>query len=137
MDTQVIQDAASKTQAGAVSFPEVVGELLRAGVDYYHVDYVARRKTFYAADGAAVVVTPIDVEGLPEVAAELDTAAVKGALRDSQHHGQAWRDFSRRVMAAGVQGYHAFLRGRRVVYLGRQGDHHIDWFPGAQPAARH
>jgi hypothetical protein len=34
---------------------------------------------------------------------------------------------------AGVQGYFAFLRRQRVIYLGRQGDQHVEWFPGAKP----
>ena len=37
-------------------------------------------------------------------------------------------------MAAGVQGYFAFLRGKRVTYWGRSGDQHTEWFPGAAPA---
>ena len=36
-------------------------------------------------------------------------------------------------MKAGVQGYYAFLRGRRVTYFGRTGDQHTEWFPGAEP----
>lgn len=137
MDTNLIQATALRTLAGTISFPEVVGNLLNAGVEYYHVDYIARRKTFYAGDGSAVVTTPIDYPDLPAVAADLDGEGVKAAILDSQRHGQSYHDFTRRVMAAGVQGYFAFLRGRRVTYLGRQGDQHIEWFPGAQPTARH
>jgi uncharacterized protein YbcV (DUF1398 family) len=136
MDTQIIQETASKTLAGAISFPEVVGNLLRAGVGFYHVDYLARRKSFYSANGSAVVVTSIDYEGLPDVAPEFDSAAVKAAILDSQRHGQLYRDFTRRVMAAGVQGYFAFLQGKRVIYLGRLGDQHTELFPGAGPEAR-
>lgn len=137
MDTQLIHDTARQTLAGTISFPDVVGNLLRAGVEFYHVDYLARKKSYYAADGLAGVMTPIDFEGLPEVAADFDGAAVKAAILDSQRHGQPYREFTRRVMAAGVQGYFAFLRGKRVTYLGRQGDQHIEWFPGAQPTTRH
>jgi hypothetical protein len=36
-------------------------------------------------------------------------------------------------MASGVQGYYAFLRGRSVTHLGRQGDQHTEWVPGAGP----
>jgi uncharacterized protein YbcV (DUF1398 family) len=136
MDTQIIQETASKTLAGTISFPEVVGHLLRAGVEYYHVDYLARRTSFYPADGSAVVVTPLDYEGLPAVAPDFDATAVKAAILDSQRHGQPYRAFTRRVMAAGVQGYLAFLRGKRVTYLGRSGDQHTEWFPGAGPEAR-
>ena len=73
--------------------PEVVGHLLRAGVEFYHVDYVARRKSFYSSDGSAVVVTSIDYEGLPGVALDFDSAAVKAAILGSQRHGQLYRDF--------------------------------------------
>jgi hypothetical protein len=41
--------------------------------------------------------------------------------------------FTRRAMAGGVQGYIAFLRGRRVMYWGRNGEQHVEWFPGAKP----
>jgi uncharacterized protein YbcV (DUF1398 family) len=101
-------------------------------VEYYQVDYVGLRKTFYGPDGA-VVTTPITFEGLPTVANDFDVTGVRAAISDSQRNGQKFRDFSRRVMAAGVQGYFAFLRGKRVMYLGRQGDQHIEWFPGAGP----
>ena len=32
----------------------------------------------------------------------------------------------------GVQGYIAFLRGKRVTYWGRTGDQHTEWFPGVR-----
>ena len=135
MDISLIQQTALKTLAGEISFPEVVGNLLRAGVEYYYVDYVSRQKRFYSPDGK-VAITAIDYDDLPAVAAAFDVAALRAAILDSQHHGQSYRDFTRRAMAAGVQGYFAFLRGQRVTYLGRQGDQHIEWFPGAGPAAK-
>jgi uncharacterized protein YbcV (DUF1398 family) len=46
---------------------------------------------------------------------------------------QPYREFTRRAMPAGVQGYIAFLRGKRVTYWGRTGDQHTEWFPGAGP----
>lgn len=74
MNTEIISKAAIGTLTGAMSFPEVVGHLLDAGVEYYHVDYVGMRKTFYSADGG-MVLTAIPYEGLPPVAAEFDRAA--------------------------------------------------------------
>jgi uncharacterized protein YbcV (DUF1398 family) len=130
MDTRAITDAAKATLAGTLPFPEIVAKLIAAGVEYYHVDYIGLCKAFYDGAGARVV-TPIPVEGLPPVALELDVAALRAAILDSQTKGQPWRDFSRRAMAAGVQSYFAFLRGQRVTYLGRTGDQHTEWFPGA------
>ena len=130
MNSEIIYRAARATLDGSMPFPEIVGELLATGVEYYHVDYVALRTTYYSA-GGDIVVTPINYEGLPPVAADFDAAALRADILDSQRHGQSYRDFTRRAMQAGVQGYHAFLRGQRVTYWGRQGDQHTEWFPGA------
>jgi uncharacterized protein YbcV (DUF1398 family) len=132
MNTEMITRTAHATLDGTISFPEVVGQLLAAGVEYYQVDYVGMRKTFYG-DGGDVVVTAINYEGLPPVAADFDPAALRADILDSQRNGQKYRDFTRRAMVAGVQGYFAFLRGKRVTYFGRQGDQHTEWFPGAEP----
>jgi uncharacterized protein YbcV (DUF1398 family) len=128
MNTNLITEAARKTLNGTMSFPEVVGQLLTAGVEYYHVDYVGLKKTFYNAEGDEVVTT-INYEGLPSVAPEFSIEAIRADILDSQRNGQKYRDFTRRAMEAGVQGYFAFLRGKRVTYFGRQGDQHIEWFP--------
>ena len=132
MQTEIIFKTARATLDGTMSFPEVVGQLLAAGVEYYHVDYVELRTTFYSADGG-VFVTPIDFEGLPPVAADFDAAALRADILDSQKNNQPYRVFTRRAMAAGTQGYFTFLRGKRVTYFGRQGDQHTEWFPVAEP----
>ena len=54
--------------------------------------------------------------------------AIRRLLDQEAVSHQGW------LAAAGVAGYFAFLRGQRVTYLGRQGDHHVEWFPGAKPA---
>jgi uncharacterized protein YbcV (DUF1398 family) len=132
MDATAVHEAAAATFAGTMSFPQIVGKLSGAGVEYYHVDYVGRCTRFYDAGGACVV-TPIPFEGLPPVAPEFDVQALRDDIRDSQQNGQHYRDFTVRAMQAGVQGYFAFLRGQRVTYFGRTGDQHIEWFPGAGP----
>ena len=132
MDTQVITEAAIATLAGTRPFPEIVSNLMSAGVEYYHVDYVGRCMQYYYGVGGRVI-TAIQLPGLPPIATDLDTAELRAAILDSQRNGQKFHAFSVRAMAAGVQGYYAFLRGRRVTYLGRSGDQHTEWFPGAEP----
>ncbi len=132
MNTEIVSEAARATLDGSIPFPEVVRRLIETGVEYYHVDYVALRKHFYSANGD-VVTTPISYEGLPPVAADFDAPGLRAAILDSQRNGQHFRDFTRRAMEAGVQGYIAFLRGQRVTYWGRGGDQHTEWFPGAGP----
>src|SRR5689334_19301652 len=113
MDTKIISEVARATVDGIIPFPDVVRQLLATGVEYYHVDYVAMRKTFYSGDGNTVM-TPIVYEGLPPVARDFDAAKLRATILDSQRHGQTYRDFTRRAMESGVQGYFAFLRGQRV-----------------------
>jgi uncharacterized protein YbcV (DUF1398 family) len=132
MNTDLITSAAKATLAGDMPFPQIVAQLIEAGVEFYHVDYLALRKTFYSGSGATVT-TSISYENLPAVAAEFDVQALRANILDSQQNNQHYRDFSVRAMQAGVQGYFAFLRGRRVTYFGRQGDQHTEWFPGAKP----
>ena len=40
-------------------------------------------------------------------------------------------EFASGCMEAGVVGYIAFIEGKRVIYYGETGDHHVEWFPGA------
>jgi uncharacterized protein YbcV (DUF1398 family) len=132
MKSEIVAEAARATLDGTISFPEVVRKLMETGVEYYHVDYVALQKSFYSAAGE-VIKTPINYENLPPVANDLDRDALCSAILDSQQNGQHYRDFTKRAMKAGVQGYIAFLRGKRVTYWGRDGEQHTEWFPGAKP----
>jgi uncharacterized protein YbcV (DUF1398 family) len=133
LNADIVREAASATLTGSLPFPEIVGKLMATGVEYYYVDYAAKQFRFYSAAGA-VVTAPVLFEDLPAIAADFDTAALRAAIVDSQQNGQKFRQFSQRAMQAGVQGYFAFLRGKRVVYMGRQGDQHTEWFLGAKPA---
>jgi uncharacterized protein YbcV (DUF1398 family) len=123
---------AEATLSGTISFPEIVGSLIKEGVEYYHVDFESKSFTFYDGSGG-VVVAPVTFEGLPEISHELDVAELRSAILDSQRNGQKFLQFCARATKSGVQSYFAFLRGQRVLYLGRQGDQHVEWFPGAKP----
>lgn len=130
MNADIVLEMAEATLKGDMPFPEIVGNLIHEGVEYYQVDLVSRLFSFYSASGAHVV-APLAFEGLPAVAADFDATELRAAILDSQQKGQEFRQFCARAMKAGVQSYYAFLRGQRVLYVGRQGDQHVEWFPGA------
>lgn len=132
MNATIIHRMALASLSGTLPFPEIVGHLIAEGVEYYRVDYVTRQFAFYGHDGE-VVMAPLLIENLPPIAPTLNADALRVAIVDSQRHGQKFPRFSARAMEAGVQAYYAFLRGKRVAYLGRNGDHHVEWFPGAEP----
>jgi uncharacterized protein YbcV (DUF1398 family) len=131
MDSCTVAKAARATLDGSMAFALIVGNLIEAGVEYYHVDYVTLQTTFYSGIGEALV-TPLVYEGLPAIGEALDVQALRAAILDSQQNDQPYRKFTQRAMLAGVQGYFAFLRGKRVTYLGRNGDQHVEWFAGAK-----
>jgi uncharacterized protein YbcV (DUF1398 family) len=131
MNPDVVREMAEATLKGDMPFPDIVGNLIREGVEYYHVDYVSRSFSFYSASGG-LVVAPLVFESLPDVASDFNVADLRAAILDSQQNGQKYQQFCIRAMKSGVQSYFAFLRGQRVLYVGRQGDQHEEWFPGAR-----
>lgn len=132
MNVNEISLIASSSHDGKLTFPEAIGKLIDNGVAYYHVDYVACSTTYYSTLGATVLL-PIEFEGLPVISENFDVAALKATILESQKNGQNYRVFCGRAMQAGVQGYIAFLLGKRVTYFGQLGDQHTEWFPGAKP----
>lgn len=134
MNSQNIIEASRATLAGTLPFPDFVGTLLGEGVECYHVDFIAMRKTFYGG-GNEMVMAPMNYSELPPVARDFDLEALRAAIQDSQLNGQKFREFTDRAMAAGVHGYMVFLRGQRVTYWGRQGELHTEHFP-QPPVAR-
>jgi uncharacterized protein YbcV (DUF1398 family) len=131
MNANSVRELAQATLSGALAFPDIVERLIAEGVEYYHVDYVRLQLTFYGV-GGGVVVAPLTIESLPEVASDFNGPELRAAILDSQQNGQKFIRFCARAMEAGVQAYYVFLRGGRVMYLGRSGDLHVEWFPGAR-----
>jgi uncharacterized protein YbcV (DUF1398 family) len=131
MNADVVLKMAEATLKGDMPFPEIVGNLIREDVEYYHVDFASRSFSFYSASGGHVV-APLAFEVLPRISDGFNVAELRAAILDSQQNGQKFRQFVARAMQAGVQSYFAFLRGQRVLYVGRQGDQHVEWFPGAK-----
>lgn len=127
MSKQVIHELAIATQQGKMTFPQVVKGLLEAGVESYLVDFAARQKTHYLADGTTYTVPMILNPG--PIAAEFNGGELVAAIRGAQADTVRYPEFVKRSTAAGVIGYWAFLTGKRVIYLGRKGEQHIEEFP--------
>ena len=131
MSTQVIHQLAVATQQGKMTFPQVVQGLLKIGVESYLVDFAAKQKTHYLADGTTHTVAMILDPG--PIASEFDNAGLVSAIRGAQADTVRYPEFVNRSTAAGVIGYWAFLTGKRVIYFGRKGEQHIEEFPKPKP----
>jgi uncharacterized protein YbcV (DUF1398 family) len=130
MNTQVMREVSIETQEGRMTFPQVVGRLLDAGVESYLVDFAAGRKTYYLASGETHSETMI--LKLDPVAGEFSGEGVVAAIRGAQADTVRYPEFVKRATAAGVIGYWAFLAGKKVIYLGRKGEMHVEEFPKAK-----
>ena len=64
----------------------------------------------------------------------LMSESIKAAIREAQAlvPGYTYHGFCAKVAAAGCAGYLVSFPGRRVLYFGRTGETHVEYFPGAQ-----
>ena len=129
-NTLVMHEVSIETQEGRMTFPQVVGRLLEIGVESYCVDFIAGRKTYYLANGATHI-EPVVLK-LDSVSGEFSLDGVIAAIRAAQADTIRYPEFVQRATAAGVAGYWAFLTGKRMVYLGRKGEIHVEEFPRAK-----
>ncbi len=125
--TQVIQECALGALNGVITFPEIVAKLASIGVERYHADYPRQEITYYLPDSESLVVsTP---HALHPIAKDFSGARVELAVRQSQRNEHSYLDFMRKTTEAGCVGYFVQINGRRVIYLGRDGDCHVEYFP--------
>lgn len=128
---ETVADCARASFNDEMPFPAIVARLIGAGVERYHVDYTRSEITYYLPAGPSHVV--VMDEPVCPIAQAFDAAAVASAVKQSQRQEHTYRDFLRKTMQAGCVGYLAQLTGRRVLYLGRLGDCHVEYFPGSAP----
>lgn len=132
MDAERISVARNCLEAahdGSLGFPDIVGRLIAAGFEGYAVDYRRNSQTFYLPDGDSVVLA-IPPAG-QAVAPAFDAVEVERLVRWAQANPPDYRyqDFCRKVTAAGCAGYLVSFLGRRVVYVGRTAETHVEPFP--------
>lgn len=126
---RIAQTCLDGAENGSMTFPEIVGTLIKAGFESYVVDYRRSTATYYLPDGDSVVL-PAHYGNTP-IALTLDIAAVQSALKEAQQlvPGYTYAGFCRKVMAAGCAGYIVSFPGRRAVYFGRDAEIHVERFP--------
>lgn len=119
--------------SGAIIFPESIRMLMEAGFDGYAVDFRCSTRTYYMPNGETVVLK--DAQTAP-VAERFNADTIKEALREAQAlvPGYTYKGFCAKVAGAGCAGYVVSLLGRRVLYYGRTGETHTEYFPGTRPA---
>lgn len=122
-----IETTVSGSDAGTMTFPQVVEMLARAGVERYHTDLQRSEKTFYMPHGESLVIGTHAIDSA--VAADFDVAGVEAAVRTIQRGEIDYMQFCERIAGAGCASYIVSLAGRRAVYYGRTGEAFVEPFP--------
>ena len=126
----VMVEASRASDEGHQSFGEIVKQLADAGVERYHQDFLRSERTYYLPDGESEVVRNAAVAATP--APLFSVAGVEAAVRAAQAGAIKYKEFCRQAVDAGCVGYLVSIVGRRVVYYGRTGDMHVEYFPGSR-----
>ncbi len=122
-----IRSTFEASNQGAIHFGQVIGQLMGAGVESYHVDYRCGRTTYYMPDGSTA---DFNFE-LPKdsIGDAFDGDAVRAAILGAQQGRVMYPEFKPLSQRAGCVAYTVWIEGRHVVYLGRRGESHIERFP--------
>lgn len=122
-----IQETFEASNQGAIHFGDVIGLLMGAGVESYHVDYRSGRTTYYLPDGSTVDFSFERPEhGVADV---FDSEALRATILGAQQGRVMYPEFKRLSQRAGCSAYTVWIAGRHVVYLGRRGETHVERFP--------
>ncbi len=125
MDERLIKSAHGMT------FPDAVVRLSDARVTRYTVDLIRFERTLYGSDDETLQ-DDVAVDSTLEVSPHFSEPGVKAALAAVQSGKIDYPTFLRQIMAAGVASYAVFIKGRKVVYTGRNGDAVTEPFPGGK-----
>lgn len=116
-------------EGNTMTFPQIVGTLMREGFEGYMIDFRRATATYYLLDGDSVDL-PIHPVGA-SVAATFDADAIRAAIQEAQRlvADYTYKGFCRKVATAGCSGYIVSFTGRRALYFGRTAETHVEHFP--------
>jgi uncharacterized protein YbcV (DUF1398 family) len=127
--TAVAKACLDGAEAGAMTFPQIVGRLMQEGFEGYAVDFRRAAAIYYTPDGDSVELATHKIDG--QVAAVFDAARIQTAIKAAQQlaPGYTYLGFCQTVAAAGCAGYVVSFSGRRALYVGRTAETHVEHFP--------
>ena len=123
----IIQATFDDSSQGRIHFGQVVGNLMSAHVESYHVDYRSGRTTYFLPQGETLDLR-FDLSSAP-IAEAFDGEALRAAIRGAQQGTVMYPAFKQLSQQAGCVGYTVWIAGRHVTYLGRKGETHVERFP--------
>jgi uncharacterized protein YbcV (DUF1398 family) len=116
-------------ESDTMTFPQIVETLMREGFESYAIDFRRAVATYSMPDGDGVALPTHKVD-VP-VAPAFDVSSVQAAIKEAQQlvPGYTYIGFCRKIASAGCAGYFVSFSGRRVLYIGRTAETHVEHFP--------
>jgi uncharacterized protein YbcV (DUF1398 family) len=126
--TSVARTCLEGAEDNTMTFPQIVATLIQAGFEGYAVDFRRAVATYYVTDGACIEL-PLRIDR--PVAPAFDAASIQAAVKEAQQlaPGYTYRGFCAKAVTAGCAGYFVSFPGRRVLYIGRTAETHVEYFP--------
>jgi uncharacterized protein YbcV (DUF1398 family) len=128
MNYEIAKECTILSDEEKITFPEVVRRLQMAEIELYYADLLSLDKTYYSKNESYRVVCSI--KSKREVATAFNMDGIVDAIRQSQTGKIRYQQFLKEVMDCGVVSYMVFINGRKAIYFGRNGEQHIEKFPG-------
>jgi uncharacterized protein YbcV (DUF1398 family) len=131
---EIARQCLEGAESGTMTFPQVVGTLMEAAFDGYLIDLRLGLAAYYLQHGEGFQL-PTHTSNVA-VATEFNVGVVKTAIREAQAlvPGYTYIGFCDDVKRAGCAGYLVSFQGRCVLYFGRTGETHTEYFPGTHAA---
>ncbi|MBY8823277.1 hypothetical protein [Sphingomonas colocasiae] len=132
MDAQLVAVALRCLEAahdGSMDFPAIIDTLMRAGFEGYEVNYRTGRQTVYLPDGDSAVLAIHPYAGPVQPDLRVGKLAELVRWAQSGDPSYSYAAFSEAAKQAGCAGYMVSFPGRRVLYYGRTGEVHTEFFP--------
>lgn len=127
MDIKVAEECSRLSTEEKITFGEVVGRLDKAGIESYIANLLVPNKIYYAGNEAHE--TSLNIKTEQKVSATFNRDNVVQAIRAIQANKIGYQEFLEKIMDAGVIFYLVFIKGRKAIYFGRNGEQYIEEFP--------
>jgi uncharacterized protein YbcV (DUF1398 family) len=122
-----IQSTFEASNNGNIHFGQVIGQLIQAGVESYHIDYRCGRASYFLPNGDTLELRfEKPKRGVHDT---FDANAIRSAILGAQLGKVMYPEFKQLTQDAGCAGYTVWIAGRHVTYFGRQGETHVERFP--------
>ncbi len=125
----VVKSCLDGAEGNSMTFPQIVGTLMREGFESYTINFRRALATYYMPDGDCVEV-PTHKIAAP-VAPSFDAGRIQAAIKEAQQlaPGYTYLGFCEKAASAGCAGYIVSFSGRRALYIGRTAETHLEHFP--------